>query len=101
MKKRKKVKCADGMINDQSQTQPQGDPSQQQGQQGSQQGISIDVQATLNMNGQQQPLQAMSIASPEDLKKFVQYILQVFQQAQGSKGGEQGGDPGAGGPPAQ
>jgi hypothetical protein len=90
--KLKKPLAADGLINQEAPAQGGGQP-QQQGQQG---GMSIDVQATLNMNGQQQQLQPMSIKSPDDLKQLVQYFMQVIQQVSG--GGQQ--QPGAGGQPA-
>ena len=65
------------------QGQPQGQP-QQQGQPA----VAINVQASVNMNGKEQPLDPMTLQSKDDVPKFAQYLMQVFDQLTKQSGGE-------------
>ena len=56
-----------------------GTPNQQQPQ------STIDVSLTLNRGGQSQPMGSMTIATPDDVKKLVQAIIQVMGQGQGGQ----------------
>jgi len=58
--------------------QPMGDTPNQQPQQ-----ATIDVSLTLNRGGQQQPMGNMTIATPDDVKKLIQAIIQVMGQGGG------------------
>jgi hypothetical protein len=64
----------------------QGGPAQK-GQQGQ---PTINVQASVNINGQEQPLDPMTLQSKDDVPKFAQYLMQVFDQLSKQSGTPEG-----------
>ena len=84
-------KAQEGLVNAPADMQPapQQSPQPQMGGQpmggtpNQQPQATIDVSLTLNRGGQQQPMGNMTIATPDDVKKLIQAIIQVMGQGGG------------------
>jgi hypothetical protein len=55
--------------------------------------ISVMCALSMSANGQQTPIGNLEIKAPEDIKKLVQMIAGVFQQAQGGQQGQPAAQP--------
>ena len=87
----KTKKAAEGLVN--QEVAPTGNEApaqaQPQGQPGGQPAVSIMVQPVVNMNGQTQQLDQLTLQSKDDIPKLSQYLMQVFDTVM--QGGAQGG----------
>lgn len=89
-----KKKAADGMVNQEVSPQGAAPPPDQgvgAGAQG-QPAVSIMIQPVVNMNGQTQQLDQLTLQSKDDIPKLSQYLTQVFDTVMnGGQGGGGGG----------
>ena len=86
-----KKKAADGMVN--QEVAPQGAAPPAEGQQApaGQPAVSIMIQPVVNMNGQTQQLDQLTLQSKDDIPKLSQYLTQVFDTVMNGGGGANGG----------
>ena len=101
-------KAADGLVNQEVAPQGGGSPAEGGGAPPAQPGgggggtpaVSVSVQPVVNVNGQTQPLDQLTLQSKDDIPKLSQYLMQVFDTIMQGGGGGQA-QPGQGGEPTE